>query len=120
MSEQKRNGSKPSVRPLNLVVRCYAVNEREVWSAVCIDFSLAAQGDSFADAKRKLNSQIVDYVNDAFTVDREHAGYLLSRRAPLAQRLTWYGLKARSSLNALKSASARLFTQPVPVVPCKV
>ena len=109
----------PSVRPLNLVLRCYAVNQNKVWSAVCIEFSLAAQGDSFAEAKLKLRAQISDYVTDAFTVDREHADYLLSRRAPLSQVLTWHFLNFRSHLNALKDASARLFTQPLPVVPCK-
>lgn len=120
MSEQKKSGGKPSVRPVNLVLRCYAINEKDVWSAVCVDFSLAAQGDSFTDAKQKLNAQIVHYVKDAFTVDREHADYLLKRRAPLAQRLTWYALLVRSNLHSLKSASARLFTQSLPVVPCNV
>lgn len=109
----------PSVRPLNLVLRCYAVNEKDVWSAVCIEFSLAAQGGSFSEAKRKLNAQISDYVLDAFTVDREHAGYLLRRRAPWSQVLTWHYLLLRSRLNALQDASARLFTQALPVVPCK-
>lgn len=120
MGDQKKSVAKPSVSPINLVLRCYAVNENDVWSAVCINFSLAAQGNSFADAKRKLNAQIGDYVKDAFTVDREHADYLLNRKAPLAQRLTWYALLVRSNLHALKSASARLFTQPLPVVPCNV
>jgi hypothetical protein len=118
MSETKKSGETPSVRPLNLVLRCYALNEKDVWSAVCIDFSLAAQGDSFGEAQRKLNAQIRDYVQDAFTVDREHADYLLSRRAPATQMLTWYFLLLRSRLHALKSASARLFTQPLPIVPC--
>lgn len=109
----------PSVRPLNLVLRCYAVNHQDLWSAVCIDFSLAAQGDSFAEAKRKLNAQILEYVQDAFTVDREHADYLLRRRAPFSQMLTWHYLQIRSHLHSLRDASARLFTQPLPIVPCK-
>ena len=119
MSELKKSVAKPIVRPLNLVLRCYAVNEKNVWSAVCIEFSLAAQGDSFAEAKKKLGAQIDSYVTDAFTVDREHAGYLLTRRAPFSQIMRWHILQFRHQLNALKDASARLFTQSLPVIPCK-
>lgn len=108
----------PRVRAANLVLRCYAVKREGVWSAICIDFSLAAQASSFDDAKRKLNAQIVDYVRDAMTVDREHAAYLLQRRAPFSQLLAYRILRLRSRVHALKTASTKLFTQALPVVPC--
>ena len=109
----------PRVRPANLVLRCYAIKREGVWSAMCIDFSLAAQASSFDDAKRKLNAQIVDYVRDAVTIDHEHASYLLQRRAPFSQLWTYRLLRLRSHVMAVKNASTKLFTQALPVVPCK-
>jgi hypothetical protein len=83
--------------PENLFVRCMAKREGELFVAVCLDFSLAAQGYSLDEAREKLHAQIADYVIQACTVDRQHAGELLTRRAPLRDRLlfSWARLRAR-------------------------
>jgi hypothetical protein len=65
-------------------IRCYAEQEGDQWVAYCIDFSLAAQGSTFDEARDLLHKQIVSYVNEALTIDRDHMHELLNRRAPLA------------------------------------
>lgn len=74
-------------------VRCYAKKAGDQWVAVCVDLCLAAQAPSFDEAKRKLDAQVQSYVIEALTVDREHASELLSRRAPLANRLEYWGIR---------------------------
>jgi len=71
-------------------VRCYAKKSETQWVALCIDLCLAAQADTFEEVKSKLDAQINDYVYEALTVDRAHAKQLLSRKAPLANRLEYY------------------------------
>ncbi|MFI8479622.1 hypothetical protein ACIGCM_03535 [Pseudomonas sp. NPDC078700] len=75
------------------VLRCYAEKKNGLWIAACPQFTLAAQGESFEEAKGKLESQIKSYVVEALTVDKAHAAELLSRKAPLAVRLR-YSAKA--------------------------
>lgn len=50
-------------------MRCYAEKHGALWVAVCIDLSLAAQAESLAEARRKLDAQIKDYVLDALVGD---------------------------------------------------
>jgi hypothetical protein len=105
------------MKPGDLVLRCYAIERGEKWSAFCVDLSLAAQGDSFDQARHKLEVQIAEYVTDAMTIDKEHAEYLLTRKAPMSQRLMWHWLRACSVFHALKRMGARLFSEPMPLVP---
>lgn len=75
------------------VLRCYAEKKDGFWIAACPQFTLAAQGETFEEAKEKLEGQIKSYVVEALTVDKEHAAELLGRRAPLSMRLG-YSIKA--------------------------
>jgi predicted RNase H-like HicB family nuclease len=54
-----------AMNPKQLIIKCYAKQEEGVWVAVCLDFNLAAQGDSFDEAKAKIESMIAEYVYDA-------------------------------------------------------
>lgn len=83
-------------------VRCYAKKDGDQWVAVCVDLCLAAQADSYEDAKRKLDSQVRDYVFEALTVDQEHAAELLARKAPLANRIEYWVIRARQMLSLRK------------------
>jgi predicted RNase H-like HicB family nuclease len=47
----------------DLILKCYAEQEEGVWVAVCLDFNLAAQADSYQEVKAKLESMISFYVN---------------------------------------------------------
>lgn len=70
--------------------------EGDGWVAVCVDLSLAAQGATAQEARARLHEQMVDYVTEALTVDAEHAEALLSRRAPLYDRLRYQFWRAVS------------------------
>ena len=83
---------------MNLTVRCMARREGAVWVALCIDFSLAAQGESLSEARSRLHAQIGIYVREAFGVDAKHAEVLLSRRAPLFDRFIYRWCKLKSKL----------------------
>jgi predicted RNase H-like HicB family nuclease len=67
--------------PIQLAVRCFAELKDGQWQAFSLEFGLAAQGESFADVRRSLESMIVSYVKDALDEDREHAMTLLKRKA---------------------------------------
>jgi hypothetical protein len=73
-----------------LTLRCYARKEDNHWVAVCIDLSLATQADSSKEAIEKLESMMLTYVHDALNKHKNYADQLLSRKAPLSQRLFYY------------------------------
>lgn len=50
------------VNPKELIVKCYSEQDGVCWVAVCLDFNLAAQGDSFEEVKIKLEAMITEYV----------------------------------------------------------
>jgi predicted RNase H-like HicB family nuclease len=79
------------MNPKQLIIKCYAEREGDVWGAHCLDFNLVAQGNSFEDAKARLESMITEYVYDALVgEDRFYVSQLLSRRAPLSAWLKYY------------------------------
>jgi hypothetical protein len=98
------------------VLRCLAFREGEQWVGVCLEFNLAAQGDSFAEVRHRLDAQIATYLREALAgPDREHAGYLLRRRAPLRYWLRYWlaGLAHRLHLRT----RAQDYESPLPLVP---
>lgn len=99
-----------------LTIRCYAERKDGLWIAVCPQFTLAAQGDCYEDAKAKLESQIQSYVLEALTVDRRHAGELLSRKAPLNLRWKYSLARLKSRLGHGFGSYARTFLEPIPVL----
>lgn len=70
--------------PEKLIMKCYAEQEQDCWVAVCLNFNLASQGDSYGEVKTKLESMIAEYVYDAPAGDdKAYSAQLLSRRAPI-------------------------------------
>lgn len=113
------------MRASKLILRCYAELSEGQWQAFCLDFSLAAQADTFEEARAKLDEQIREYVCDALTgQDKEHATYLMRRRAPV---LFWvkYWLALAFAVLARKQPSPKAesndapmaFKEPIPLVP---
>ncbi|MCP5019795.1 MAG: DUF1902 domain-containing protein [Ketobacter sp.] len=102
------------------VLRCYAVQDNGAWVAACLDFSLAAQGDSFPEAKEKLEAMIQGYVEDAIVgEDREYADYFLKRKAPLSEWLRYYYYKLGIFLGAFKDNLLKLFPESISLDPSK-
>ena len=106
------------MRPANLLLRCYAEKEGNIWQAFCLDFTLAAQGDSFEEVKQTLEAMIRDYVTDALVGDdKEHANDLLSRKAPFSEWAKYYWLAARCKVVHAKNGLSCLFEEAMPMVP---
>lgn len=99
------------MNPKQLIIKCYAECEDGVWVALCLDFNLAAQGDSFEDVKLKLEAMIKEYVYDALEgEDKIYANQLLSRRAPLSAWFKYYVMKIFHSSN-------HIFDETMPLRP---
>lgn len=94
------------------IVRCYAERKDGLWIAVCPQFTLAAQGESFEEAKDHLGEQIKSYVVEAMTVDSAHARELLNRKAPLSLRWRYSLARLRSSVRFGLSSPAKTFDFP--------
>jgi len=103
------------MRRTPFVMRCYAKRVDDQWVAVCIDLGLATQSDSLPDARKKLDSQIRDYVHEALTVDRAHAAELLTRKAPLANRLEYQAIRLLQRILPSKSERECAFEELVSV-----
>lgn len=99
----------------DLILRCYAVKRDQHWEAFCIDLCLAVQGDSINDVKSRLNAQITSYVEEALTIDRQHAAYLLSRKAPLKQRIEYGIIRAMRHFHVLHNGIRQAFKTIMPV-----
>ncbi|MBL0793637.1 MULTISPECIES: hypothetical protein [unclassified Pseudomonas] len=94
------------------VLLCYAQKKGGLWIAACPQFTLAAQGVDFDEAKGKLEAQIKSYIVEALTVDREHAAQLLGRQAPLLMRLQYRAQAFWSSIRHGRSKRVRFFEEP--------
>jgi hypothetical protein len=99
----------------DLILRCYAVKRSGHWEAFCIDLCLAAQADTFADARGYIETQIKSYVEEALTVDRQYAAYLLSRKAPIAQRVEYSLIRFFQSFHVLKNDIYQVYKTILPV-----
>lgn len=104
------------MKPKQFLLHCLADRRGGQWQALCLEFDLMAQAETFEEAVRKLEAQINEYVFDALAgEDKAHADQLLSRRAPLRlwARYHWYGLMKRLNLED----GFRRFKEPIPMVP---
>lgn len=100
------------LHPSNLVLRCLALQREGYWVAMCIDLDLAVQADTAAQAQKKLREQMRSYVEEALSVDAEHAASLLNRRAPFKYVAMYYAMKL---LNHAKKR--RSYEASMPMVP---
>ena len=104
-------------------LHCFAEKSEGQWTAVCLDFTLAAQADNADEAISKLIKQIRCYVSDAVTgPDIAYESALLTRKAPLDQWAYYYLLKLVFKCQALfHNASERiriLHVEQPPITAC--
>lgn len=101
------------MKPEQLILKCYAEKEETCWVALCLNFNLAVQGDSFEEVKTKLESMIVDYVYDALEgEDKAYASQLLTRKASYLFWIKYYWIKIKV---ALHSGASRVFDEVMPL-----
>lgn len=107
------------MKPTQLILRCYAERVGDQWQAFCLDFCLAAQGDTFQEVREKLEAMIAEYVYDALSgEDKEYAEQLLARRAPLYDWLKYYWYSALVKTGAFhEEVRRRLFNSLIPLEP---
>lgn len=87
-----------------VTLRCYGKKSGDQYIASCVDLCLAAQADSFEEARMRLHHQIETYISEACNEDREHYDALMSRKAPLSTMVEYHYVKAVCSFqNAIRS-----------------
>jgi hypothetical protein len=99
--------------PQDLIVRCMVRREGDVFVAVCVDLTLAAQGATLHQARERLHAQIASYIGEALTVDRKHAPALLSRKGPLLHRLAYRFCQLRAMLR--RGRSLFVYSEALPL-----
>lgn len=94
-------------------LRCYAERQApDLWVALCLDFDLAAQGETFEDARARLDAMINDYVEDALTgEDREYADAFLNRRAPWKDWARYYWVSLLRAISPRPAHASRTFRE---------
>lgn len=106
------------MRAPDLVLRCYAEKQDHDWVAVCLDLNLAAQAESFREARHKLEGMICEYVSDAVVgQDKQHARQLLTRRAPLYFLFKYYRIYFLRRIARAGNNVRKLFSETLPLTP---
>lgn len=103
-----------NLSPSKILIRCFAEKIDGQWQAFSLEFGLAAQGASLSEVRRKIEAMIVDYFNEAVTEDREYAGQLLRRRAPVSIYVKYYKTMLANRLRRPNSKK-KIFQEPWPV-----
>lgn len=96
------------------VLHCYAEGRGQDWEAICLDYDIAVQGESFEDVATLLSEAIalyLDSLKDLPPADRER---LLYRRAPLSLRLKFLiGIARQILVGNRRNAEHQPFTIPI-------
>ena len=119
MAQAARNvmhKEQPYVVVLPIVARCFAERKDDQWQAFSLEFGLAAQADSLAEVRAKLESMIESYVHEALTDDRAHAKALLSRKGTWRVYLRYYCYRLLSILSHARG-TFDVFNEALPVDP---
>jgi len=110
------------MKPVELIIRSYVEYKDGVWQAFCLNFDLAAQGESPEEAQEKIIAMIQDYVYDALAedgADREFASQLLTRKAPWTTRARYYWILALCKVNNFKKNLCSTFDTVLPLAPTR-
>jgi hypothetical protein len=120
LSREDAAQSQPIRHYVPVLVRCLIEHKGDIWQAFTLEFGLAAQGDSEADVKARLERMIESYLHDALVgEDREHAEELMSRRATLDVRLKYYLAAAIAKIrpNRTGGHSGGAYREPLALEP---
>ncbi len=81
-----------------MILRCYAEGSQQGWEAICLDLDIAVQGMSFEEVYRLLNEAIAQYAEYVHELPEAERTRMMSRKAPLADRLRFLWHVARTTL----------------------
>ena len=65
---------------------CYAWGRPGNWEAICVDYDLAARGDSLEEVRRGLGDAIETFLSRVTELPESEQARFLNRKAPLALR----------------------------------
>jgi len=77
-------------------LRCYAEGRDDSWEAICLDFDIAVQGESFTEVLDSLNEAISLYLDSVSELPEEERASLLNRPAPWSVRTRFLRFAVRS------------------------
>ena len=97
-------------------LHCYAVKNNGQWIACCLDFTLAAQADSFEEAVAKLKIMINEYIKDATELFAEHRETLLNRKAPVSEWVKYFYFLFLYKIHHTKDGLHRFIDLPFPKI----
>ncbi len=66
------------------VLHCYAEGRENQWEALCLEFDIAVQGDSFEEVHSKMEQAIGYYLDDVAELPQEEQRAFLRRSAPFS------------------------------------
>lgn len=106
---------------LALTVRCLIEGRGDQWQAFTLEFGLAAQAESEADVKRKLEDMLHTYLYDALVgEDRAHAAQLLQRRATWQVFARYYLAMLRNKIrDGGEGIRHSTYVEPIPLQPAR-
>lgn len=84
-----------NISPNKLILRCYGYRTRKgTWYGVCLNFDIAVEANSQDQLRQKMHDVLVSYLETVTdTENKTSIPYLLSRRAPIKDWLTYYGIR---------------------------
>jgi predicted RNase H-like HicB family nuclease len=99
-----------------IVIRCLFEKTDSGWQGFTLEYGLAVQGDTLVDAKKRLESIILSYLEDALLgEDRPHAEALLRRRATLRVYFRYHAHRLRSFIHRDGGGSSESSAFPLPL-----
>jgi hypothetical protein len=102
--------------PFQYVIRCVVEKKGNQWQAFSLELGLAAQADTGADARQKLESMIHSYIDEAvYGEDRAYAYDLLSRKGTWRVYLLYYLASAVSFVRGVNGYAT--FSESLPLMP---
>ena len=81
---------------------CYAWGKPGDWEALCVDYDIAAQGESFDQVRRELADAVETYLDYVSDLPETEQRAFLNRKAPLILRLR---LALASKISLMLSAA---------------
>jgi hypothetical protein len=104
--------SKKTMRPTELLLRCYARKTRSGhWYVRCIDLNIDSEAPTFERAKLYLEHALIAYFQTVLdTKDKDSIVYLIKRKSSWRHLALYYLIKYSASV----SATWRAFKEPIP------
>jgi hypothetical protein len=99
-----------------IIVHCLFEKRQLGWQGFTLEYGLAVQGESLEDARRRLESVIICYINEALSgEDRPYAEVLLRRRATARVYFRYHLHRLLSNFRPSGGGPKDLITFPLPL-----